>query len=135
MSAAAKRCAASGATVPTPGPAIRGETVADVIIGLGVANAATFRLEPCAQRNLHDVEARAVVRVTLDGWAWFLSPGEARMIAIVLSSDAAVLGSPTLRKPARQRLAALIAKAFIRAARDAEALARQRSAEMIAGNA
>lgn len=104
------------------------DRVASVLIALETGNAASFRLDARAERNLYQPEFRPTVRMVLDDWCWFLKTEEAALVALGLRMDCEVLGGPNLTQAQRIRITELVADAFEAAVREAEALAALRNA-------
>lgn len=117
----------SAHTVRIPATIDSSDRIASILLALETGDAASFRLDARAERNLNQPKFRPTVRMVLDDWCWFLTVQEAALIALSLSMDSEVLGGPALTPRQRTQITELVAAAFETAARDAEALAAVRN--------
>lgn len=113
------------------------ERLAELLSRMEAGPAADFDIEPRTERRIMSRDHRPVVRVRLDGWLWFLSADDARLLArcIRAEPEALLKGANAGVADARclSALPVLIAQALDRAARDAEATATARNALELSG--
>lgn len=101
------------------------ERLAELLARMEEGPAADFDIEARTERRVSDRTHRAVVRVRLNGWLWFLAPEDVRLIARCVRAEPEMIAAGPLP--------GLIAQALDRAARDAEALATARNAVELSG--